>query len=130
MKILYELANCPLRFRLATIAVLSASAIVAVLQSPSEVFFFVLALGMAFSALGGYWLGARWFLVPLVAMAVEIAIAVPITLIAPYAGETPISVVLEAPFWTGMPAFIGALFGAAIHFVVDQHQRRSAQAGG
>jgi hypothetical protein len=49
------------------------------------------------SAIAGYWLGARWFLVPLVVMGVEIVIAVPVTLLAPTGGETPISVVLEAP---------------------------------
>jgi hypothetical protein len=85
---------------------------------------------MGLCAIGGYWLGGRWFLVPLVAMAVEIAIAAPITLLAPDGGETPISVVLEAPFWTGMPAFLGALLGAIIHFVVAQRQRKSAQAAG
>jgi hypothetical protein len=70
---------------------------------------------MGLSAIAGYCVGAHWFLVPLVAMGIEIIITVPGTPLAPTGGETPMNVVLEAPFWTGLPAFVGALFGGVTH---------------
>jgi hypothetical protein len=130
MKTFHALAIWPLRAKLLTVAALSALVVAGVLLATPDTFFFVLALGIAFSAVCGYWLGARWFLVPLVAMVVEIAIAVPLTLFNPSGGETPISVVLEAPFWTGVPALVGALIGSVTRFVVEQHKRKPAQAAG
>jgi hypothetical protein len=127
MKTFYALAMWPLRAKLLTIAGLSVLAIAGVLLGPPDMFLFVLAAGMGLSAIAGYWVGARWFLVPLVAMGVEIIIAVPATLLAPTGGETPISVVLEAPFWTGLPAFVGALFGGVIHLVVEQFRHKPQQ---
>jgi hypothetical protein len=127
MKTFHALAMWPLRAKLLTIAGLSALPIAGVLLAPPDMFLFVLAVGMGLSAVAGYWLSARWFLVPLVAMGVEIIIAVPATLLAPTGGETPISVVLEAPFWTGLPAFVGALFGGIVRLVVEQVQGKPKQ---
>jgi len=124
MKTFHALAMWPLRARLLTIAGLSALAIAGVLVGPPDMFLFVLATGIGLSAIAGYWVGARWFLVPLVAMGVEIVIAVPATLLAPTGGETPISVVLEAPFWTGTPAFVGALVGCIVRLVVEQFHHK------
>jgi hypothetical protein len=61
-----------------------------------------------------------WFLVPLVVIGVEVVIGIPTTRLDPTAGETPISVVLEAPFWTGMPALFGALVGGIVRLVVER----------
>ena len=44
-------------------------------------------------------------------MLVEIVCAIPAVMRDPSAGETPISSVLEAPIWTGLPALIGASAG-------------------
>lgn len=44
-------------------------------------------------------------------MLVEIALAIPASLRDPNALETPFSIVLEAPFWTGIPALLGAAIG-------------------
>jgi hypothetical protein len=75
----------------------------------------VLVLLLAAAAIwggGGYWVGNRtWLLIPLVAMAVEIAIAIPFTLADSHAEETPLSVIVEAPFWTGIPALLAAWVG-------------------
>ena len=69
-------------------------------------------LGVALCAAGGYWLGNwKWVLIPLLAMLVEIALAIPASLRDPNALETPLSIVLEAPFWTGIPALLGAAIG-------------------
>ncbi len=126
MKSYFEaLDRWSLRARLLVIAGLSALVIPGVLSLP-DAFLFFLGLGMGVSAIAGYWLGARWFLVPLVAMGVEIAIAIPLTLLNPD-GETPVSVVLEAPFWTGMPALVGAIVGGAMRALV---QRRLPPAEG
>jgi hypothetical protein len=46
-----------------------------VLLGPRDLFLVVLATGIAFSAIAGCWVGARWYLLPLVAMGVEIVIA-------------------------------------------------------
>ncbi|NTU84751.1 MAG: hypothetical protein HGA45_36205 [Chloroflexales bacterium] len=74
-----------------------------------------LLVGMALCGVGAYWLGNwKWILIPLVVMLVEILIAIPLSLADPNPGETPISVILEAPFWTGIPALIGAGVGYGI----------------
>lgn len=74
-----------------------------------------LLAGLVFCGVGGYWLGNwKWILIPLVVMLVEILIAIPLTLVDPNAGESPISVILEAPFWTGIPALLGAGVGYGI----------------
>ena len=127
MKTFHALAMWPLRAKLLTIAGLSALAIAGALLGPPDMFLIVVGLGMAVSAIGGYWLGARWFLVPLVVMGVEIVIGVPATLLDPTAGETPISVVLEAPFWTGLPAIVGALVGGIVRLVVEQFHGKPQQ---
>lgn len=127
MKRFHALANVALRAKLLTIAGLSVLAIAGVLLGPPDMFLVIAGLGMAVSAIGGYWLGARWFLVPLVVMGVEIVIGVPTTLLDPTAGETPISVVLEAPSWTGLPAFDGALVGGIVRLVVERFQRTPEQ---
>ena len=51
---------------------------------------------------------------PFLAMLVELAWAIPASLRYPHAIETPLSLVLEAPFWTGIPACIGAGVGYPI----------------
>jgi hypothetical protein len=88
----------------------------------------VLAYGLGVSALGGFVLGGwKWLLVPLLAMAVELAFAIPATLLEPGGGETPVSVILEAPFWTGIPALVGAAIGVAARRLSDANP---AAAGG
>ena len=129
MKTVHALAIWPLRAGVVAIAGISGLTIVAVLLVPPDLFLVILAIGIGFSAIAGYWLGARWFLVPLVAMAAEIVIAVPATLLDPTGGETPISVVLEAPFWTGLPAFVGALCGGLIRSIAKEFQGKRAGRG-
>lgn len=74
-----------------------------------------LLAGMALCGVGGYWLGSwKWILIPLVVMLAEILIAIPLSLNDPNPVETPISIILEAPFWTGIPALIGAGVGYGI----------------
>jgi hypothetical protein len=129
MKTFHALAMWNLWHKLIAIAGLTALAITCVLVGPPETFLVVLAIGIGVSTIGGYCLGARWFLVPLVAMAVEIVIAVPATLLDPTGGETPISVVLEAPFWTGIPTFLGALLGGITRYIVDKQRKPEQSAG-
>ena len=50
-------------------------------------------------------------------MAVELAFAIPATMLDSTGGETPISVILEAPFWTGIPALFGAVIGVAMRWI-------------
>lgn len=91
----------------------------------------VLAYGLAACAFGGFWLGGlRWLLVPPLAMGVELLFAIPATLIAPGGGETPFSVILEAPFWTGFPALLGAAIGAATRWARDTNLRLSGPKAG
>ena len=52
-------------------------------------------------------------------MGVEIMIGIPATVLHPD-GETPVSLLLEAPFWTGLPALIGAVIAAAVHAIVGR----------
>lgn len=78
-------------------------------------FLAALALGLAACGLAGYWLGSwKWIFIPLLAMLAEIIFAIPLSLLDPQPVETPISIVLEAPFWTGLPALIGAGAGYLI----------------
>jgi hypothetical protein len=127
MKTFHALAMWPLRAKLLTIAALSALAITGALLGPPDLFVVIVGVGIAVSAIGGYWLGARWYLVPLVVMGVEIVIGIPATLLDPTAGETPVSVVLEAPFWTGLPSFVGALVGGIIRLVGERSRGKSQQ---
>jgi hypothetical protein len=72
----------------------------------------LLLAGMVLCGYAGYWLGNwKWILIPLLAILMEIAVFVPVVMRDPSGGETPISVVVEAPFWTGLPALIGASTG-------------------
>jgi len=80
-----------------------------------EPFIYILLIGMALCGVAAYWLGNwKWCLIPLLAMLVEIAWAIPAALRDPNALETPVSIILEAPFWSGLPAFIGAGVGYLI----------------
>ena len=103
----------PVWRKLLVAAGLTAVVIPGVLLIP-DAFLLFLTLGLIVCALAGYWLGMpACLLVPLVAMGVEILIGIPATLMQP-GGETPVSVILEAPFWTGVPSLIGALIGASL----------------
>ena len=129
MKQLEQLDAWPVWGKLLMTAGVVAVVIVGVLLYP-DAFLFFLALGLVGCVAAGYWLGPRaWFLVPLVAMGTEIAIGIPATLLQPD-GETPISVILEAPFWTGMPSLIGALIGAALRAVADRRGHSTAHSAG
>ena len=73
---------------------------------------FLVLAGVALCAVAAYWIGNwKWIFIPVLAMLVEIVCAVPTVMRDPNAGETPISIILEAPFWTGLPALIGAGVG-------------------
>lgn len=88
----------------------------------------VLAYGLVVSALGGFVLGGwKWLLVPLLAMGVELVFAIPATLLGPGGGETPISVILEAPFWTGIPALFGAGIGTTVRWLYHANSREGGQ---
>lgn len=127
MKHLEQLDAWPVWGKLLVTAGMVAIVIGGVLLYP-EAFLFFSVLGLVGCVVAGYWLGPRaWFIVPLVAMGTEIAIGIPATLFHSD-GETPISVILEAPFWTGMPSLIGAMIGAALRAVVDR--RGGGESGG
>lgn len=75
----------------------------------------VLFGGMLVCGIFGYWLGNwKWLLIPVLAMLAEIIVAIPAVLGDPKAVESPVSIVLEAPFWIGFPAFVGAGVGYAV----------------
>ena len=77
-----------------------------------DMFLALILLGAVLCGYAAYWLGNwKWILLPLLAMLVEIICLVPVVMRDQGVGETPISVILEAPFWTGMPTFIGASCG-------------------
>jgi hypothetical protein len=78
-------------------------------------FLLALILGVVLCVGAGYWLGNRkWLLIPLLAMLVEITVAIPTVIGATNPEETPFSIILEAPFWTGIPALVGAGVGYAL----------------
>jgi hypothetical protein len=80
-----------------------------VVATADDLSLFLVLAGVALCGVAAYWLGNwKWILIPVLAMLVEIVCAVPAVMRDPNAGETPISIVLEAPFWTGLPALIGA----------------------
>ena len=113
------------------IAVLMVPVMLWVLFTDGEAFPLVLAYGLGVSALGGFALGGwKWLLVPVLAMAVELAFAIPATLLDPGGGETPVSVILEAPFWTGLPALIGAAIGVAARWGYDANPRAARWGAG
>jgi hypothetical protein len=80
--------------------------------SSSDLLVSVMLLGMVLCGYAAYWLGNwKWLLIPVLAMLVEIACAVPLAIQDQTGGETPMSILLEAPFWTGLPTMIGASVG-------------------
>jgi hypothetical protein len=95
-----------------------------------ELFGPVVLGGMALCGVAAFWLGNwKWILIPLLAMLVEIAFAVPVTMRVPNAVETPISVVLESPFWAGIPTLIGAGVGYLVKRAYDWSRRRHQATG-
>lgn len=116
----------PIWRKILVIAALVVPVMLWVLLTDGQYFPLVLAYGLGICALGGYWLGGRWWLVPPLAMGVELVFAIPATVADPTDGETPVSVVLEAPFWTGAPALVGATLGATTRWF----QGREAAARG
>lgn len=92
----------------------------------------VLLFVLLLSAIGlcgvvAYWLGNwKWILIPLLAMLVFIILAVPAVMIYPDSGETPFSMIIESPFWAGLPAFIGAGAGMGIYQLVQARRKRQA----
>ena len=126
MKALETLDGWPVWRKLLVIAASVAGAIAGVLLSVPDAFPFFLILGLIVCVVAGFWLGPRaWFLVPLVAIGIEILIGVPTTVLYPD-GETPISVVLEAPFWAGIPSLVGALIGAGLRALIDRRGHSTA----
>lgn len=100
---------------LITLAMVPAMLMIVPNSDNSSLFPAFVLVGVAFCGIVAYWLGNwKWICIPLIAMLVEIAVAVPIALRDPQALETPMSIVLEAPFWTGLPALLGAGIGYAI----------------
>jgi hypothetical protein len=82
----------------------------------TALFWTVVAVGVLLCGVFAYWIGnPRWLFIPLIAMLVFIALAVPMVLQDPGTGETPFSIVLESPFWAGLPALTGAVFGYLIY---------------
>jgi ABC-type proline/glycine betaine transport system permease subunit len=74
--------------------------------------------GMVVCGMFGYWLGSwKWLFIPVLAMLAEIMVALPLILAAPGAVEGPVSVVLEAPFVIGFPAWLGAGVGCAVRIL-------------
>ncbi len=127
MKWLRALDSWRLRGKLLLIAGLTVPVIVALFLTDERGFPFVAVLGLTLWAVAGFWIGTPGFLVvPLVAMAVEIAIGIPATVIHSV-GESPVSVVLEAPFWAGMPSLIAATIGGALRFLVFGRTTSAAQ---
>jgi hypothetical protein len=127
MKWLRALDSWALRGKLLVTAGLTAPVIVALFLADEQGFPLVAVLGLTLWALAGFWIGTPAFLlVPLVAMAVEIAIGIPATLIHPV-GESPVSVILEAPFWAGVPSLIAASIGGALRFLASRRTTSAAQ---
>lgn len=82
----------------------------------TPLFWTVVVVGVLLCGAFAYWIGnPRWLFIPLLAILVFIALAVPMVLQEPGAGETPFSIVLESPFWAGLPALTGAVFGYVIY---------------
>ena len=95
------------------------------LVGESLLFLVLLLGGMVLCGIGAYWLGNRkWLFIPLLAMLVFIILAVPATIGDPSSGETPFSMIIESPFWAGLPALIGASVGIAVHTLVRASKRR------
>jgi hypothetical protein len=106
--ILITLVMMPVMF----VAVAAASSASDPSVASPDLFLPIVLGGMVLSGIAAFWLGNwKWIFIPLLAMLVEIAFAVPATMRTPDAGETPISVVLESPFWAGVPTLIGAGVG-------------------
>jgi hypothetical protein len=89
---------------------------VAGVASGTPLFWVTVLLGVALCGVFAYWVGnPRWLFIPLLAMLVFIALAIPMVTQDPGTGETPFSIVLESPFWAGMPALIGAVVGYLVY---------------
>lgn len=87
----------------------------AITVSGSELFFLAMLVGVVLAGVGAFWLGNwKWIYIPLLAMLAEIVCAIPLSLSDPNAIETPLSIILEAPFWTGIPALLGAGLGYGV----------------
>jgi ABC-type proline/glycine betaine transport system permease subunit len=81
--------------------------------------------GMVLCGMFGYWLGNwKWLVIPVLAILAELMVAIPLALAAPNAVEGPVSIVLEAPFVIGFPAWLGAGVGCAVRIL-----RRPSEAG-
>ncbi len=79
-----------------------------------------LAYGLGVCALGGYWLGGlTWLLVPLLAMGTFLALAIPMAWRGQLGDETAFSMLLESPFWAGLPALVGSLVGVALRWLSE-----------
>lgn len=119
-------ANCHDWVKLILITlVLIPIMLLAGLAGGSALFWLPLLSGMLLCAVVAYWLGNwKWLLIPLLAMLVFVAIAVPAVMQDPSSGETPFSMVVESPFWAGLPALIGAGAGMAIHILVSATRQR------
>lgn len=80
-----------------------------------ETFALLGAMGMVLCAVGAYWIGNwKWIFIPLLVM---LAWIIPFSIASQYdpnAMETPLSIIVEAPFWVGIPALIGAGVGYLI----------------
>lgn len=85
-----------------------------------ELFSLLALVGVVLCGVVAYWLGNwKWLFIPLLTMAVEIACAIPVALQDPHPLETPISIIAEAPFWTGLPALLGASVGYVLRRVSE-----------
>jgi hypothetical protein len=105
--------------------VLIATMLLAGAAGESALLLLLLITGMALCGVVAYWLGNwKWLLIPPLAMLVFIVLVVPAVMFDPSGGETPFSIVIESPFWAGLPAFLGAGAGMAIHALVNLIKRR------
>lgn len=103
------------KLMLITLAMIPSMFVAVSSSNDPDPMLFIRLAGVTFCGVAAYWLGNwKWILIPVLAMLVEIAWAIPASLGDPNAMETPLSIVLEAPFWTGIPALIGAGVGYII----------------
>lgn len=104
-----------LKLFLITLVMIPYMRLVMTASGDLDPFCFAVFGGVTLCGVASYWLGNwKWILIPFLAILVEIAWAIPASLSDPNAMETPLSIVLEAPFWTGMPTLIGSGVGYLI----------------